>query len=495
MADEQEDSRGRDLLMLVLIAALAYQLHWSILAIYFWYVGLKVLEKRGLLDRWNCSRMLGIILMVRTGRGQVVLDLVSKPKKFWRLFGEIGLWTCRGVSALVLIFFVLTFILTLMNPGEIEPSTASELVLIPGVSPTIPLVWGLCGLIVALVIHEYGHGILTRAHGMRVKSFGLLILGLIPIGAFAEPEGRELMRAPRKERQRVFAAGPAINLYGGLAFFFVLALVANGMTATISGVHADGIIAGQPANEAGIEAWELIIEADGSAINNYQEFTIFLDSHQSGDNITLTLLSIPDENGERTQRIVPVTLADQYQYQLGQGWTPEILAAYGVKEGDAFLGVSGLASNDAGAIKLAGPLAQDASKEPLPLIFGFATQPLKIIFSPIENKGEIMHAQELELLESSTSLPTSFTFALLHILFWIIWMNILLGFANLIPIIPFDGGHLMRDRLHDYFEFFSKFKKNSHPISVRESAHKLAGYSSLILAGMMIAMVLLPLLI
>ena len=72
----------------------------------------------------------------------------------------------------------------------------------------IPLWWGLIGFIVALVIHEFGHGLLARGHGMRIRSFGLLQLGPLPLGAFAEPEGEELFKAPRRERQRMFAAGP-----------------------------------------------------------------------------------------------------------------------------------------------------------------------------------------------------------------------------------------------------------------------------------------------
>ena len=495
MQAEETPSRFRELTFIVIACIIAIQIHWSILGIVVWYLLLKRLEAQGILDKWDATRVLGAILMVRTNRGQKILDKISKPRKAWRVFGEIGLWTCRFISAFVLIFFVLAFIGTIMNPTEIEPASPSEIVLIPGVSPTIPLVWGLVGLIVALVIHEYGHGILTRAHGMRVRSFGLLILGLIPIGAFAEPEGREIMRAPRRERQRVFAAGPAINIYGAFIFFIVMALVANTLTPVINGVHAEGIIDEQPASEAGLQPWEVITHANGTIMNDRDDLTSFLDSHQAGDNITLTVLTIADNEGERQQRTINLTLADQYQYQLGLGTDPQIIAAYGIEEGDSFLGVVGLASNDAGANKLAGPLDSSASKDPIPLAVGLAVQPFKLIFNPIDNKGEIMHEQELQLLTSDTFLGFEGTMILLHLLFWITWMNVLLGFANLIPILPFDGGHLLRDRLHDYFAFFAKFFPNSHPIKVQNTAHKISSMSSLILMGMMILIVALPMLI
>jgi membrane-associated protease RseP (regulator of RpoE activity) len=330
---------------------------------------------------------------------------------------------------------------------------------------------------------------------MRVRSFGLLILGLIPIGAFAEPEGREILRAPRRERQRVFAAGPAINIYFAFLCFIALAMLANTLTPAINGVHAEGIIEQQPASEAGLQPWEIITHANGSEITERDDLTSFLDSHKAGDNITLTVLTVADSEGERQQRDINLTLADQYQYQLDLGTDPEILAAYGIEEGDAFLGVMGLASNDAGAEKLAGPLSSSASKNPLSLFVGLAIQPGSIIFNPIENKGEIMHEQELQLLDSDTLLGLEGTMILLHLLFWITWMNVLLGFANLIPILPFDGGHLLRDRLHDYFAFFSKFFPNSHPINVRNTAHKISSMSSLILMGMLVLIIALPMII
>ena len=44
---------------------------------------------------------------------------------------------------------------------------------------------------------------------MRVRNFGLLMAGPLPLGAFAEPEYTEIVNSPRRERQRMFAAGPA----------------------------------------------------------------------------------------------------------------------------------------------------------------------------------------------------------------------------------------------------------------------------------------------
>ena len=74
------------------------------------------------------------------------------------------------------VVFLLAFVGALLSPPDVPPPTASELVAIPGINPMIPLWWGVIGFIVALVIHEFGHGLLARGHGMRIRSFGLLQL-------------------------------------------------------------------------------------------------------------------------------------------------------------------------------------------------------------------------------------------------------------------------------------------------------------------------------
>ena len=497
MANEASPPRNRtrELVFIVLATAVAVQIHPALALIVVWYILLKVLEEYGVLDRWDASRILGIVLMVRIKRGQRVLETISRPRAFWRGFGEVGLWTCRFASVVVVVLFLLSFILTMLNPSAIEPASASDMLLIPGVSSTIPLGWGLAGLVIALVIHEYGHGILARAHGIRVRNFGLLIIGLVPIGAFAEPQADELMRAPSRERQRVFAAGPAVNIYASFFCFLLMAVLANQFVAAIPGVHATGIIEEQPAAEAGLAPWEIITHVDGTAVTDYIEMTDALDSHRAGDVIELTVLSETDADGQRTERTFSVTLADQYLYEVERGTDPEVLELYGISEGDAFLGVSGLSSNDVGAQRLAGPLRNDAPSGVLATVFGFAAQPMTIIYSPLEYKGEIMHPNELELLSAGDfPLGTDGLLAVIHLLFWVTWMNVLLGFANLIPLLPFDGGHLLRDRLHDHLSQLAKVTK-WHPMKVKQMANKVSRISSLVILMMIIALIVLPMLV
>ena len=68
--------------------------------------------------------------------------------------------------------------------------------LIPGVEiprvPVTPPLHAWLSLMIILVVHEAMHGILGRRHGFEIKSTGLILFGILPIGAFVEPNEEDL---------------------------------------------------------------------------------------------------------------------------------------------------------------------------------------------------------------------------------------------------------------------------------------------------------------
>ncbi len=76
------------LLILYLIWLLGVPLIGVVL-IALWFVALQIAEEKGILDRWDATRVLGGILMVRTKRGKGMLEVISKTKRFWRFYGEL----------------------------------------------------------------------------------------------------------------------------------------------------------------------------------------------------------------------------------------------------------------------------------------------------------------------------------------------------------------------------------------------------------------------
>ena len=167
---------------------------------------------------------------------------------------------------------VVAFITAILSPPQTDPPSASELVALPGINPVIPLGWGALAFIVALVIHEYGHGLQARAHGMRIRSFGLLQLGPLPLGAFAEPQYEELTNAPSRERMRMFAAGPATNIFAAIICLMFLGGLASQFVATEDAVHVRGIVQDEGAYQAGLQPWDTIQYIDGQEISDVDAF-------------------------------------------------------------------------------------------------------------------------------------------------------------------------------------------------------------------------------
>ena len=74
-------------------------------------------------------------------------------------------------------------------------------------------------------------------------------------------------------------------------------------------------------------------------------------------------------------------------------------------------------------------------------------------------------------------------------LFWFVWINFLLGFANLIPMIPFDGGHLVRDGVHSLLR---KVRGKSHPIRIEVLSNRISSLSSIFILLVLLIPVIIP---
>ncbi len=140
----------------------------------------------------------GPILMVRTKRGQKLLTVLASPRRFWRFFGNVGIPMMLVGMFIMFTIVILTDYVMLQAlyenamPVPDKYNAPQNIFLIPGLNDYIPLVWGAIGLMVTLVVHELAHAVLCRSEGVGVKSMGALLLGIVPIGGFAEPDEEEL---------------------------------------------------------------------------------------------------------------------------------------------------------------------------------------------------------------------------------------------------------------------------------------------------------------
>lgn len=477
---------------------LSIQIGWTevFLAVLLWYLLLRHWENSGKLDQWNASRIFfGMVLMVRTGKGKETLEKVSKPRKFWRAYGELSLWVCWGAMFFVAAGIILAIVSAILYGNQAEARPVSELVAIPGLSPIIPLGWGVIAFVVCLVIHEFGHGIQARAHGMRVRNFGLLMAGPLPLGAFAEPEYNEIVNSPRRERQRMFAAGPATNIFAAFILIVLLGQVAGQFSAADPGVHSSQIIVDSGADEAGLEAWDVITTINGTEISTSDDFAEIMEDLSANQIVPIEVVRYSDGSEETLN----VNLTDKYDYYLELGYEEDLLDSMGIEQGDAFLGVQNLAGGTAGVDRLAGWAHPDFETSPLGYVISVPINTLQILITPFEYQGVAIHPAQEEMLDSgdgwlASTIGLSGLLFLINLLFWLIWVNILLGFTNLFPMIPFDGGHLFKDIVHGIMTGIRNVGKKTglyklHPLWVEHVTRKASSLSSLLLLVAMVFLI------
>ena len=148
------------------------------------------------MKKYNISAF-GPILSIETEKGLKYLDKIARPKRFWRLFANIGIVLMfAGMIFMFLLVVVSDYSLikTILDGVVVPPSDYNKLqnvFLIPGVNQFIPFVWGLIALIVAVFIHEMMHSVLARAEDVKVHAVGLLV-ALFPVGGFAKIDDKQL---------------------------------------------------------------------------------------------------------------------------------------------------------------------------------------------------------------------------------------------------------------------------------------------------------------
>lgn len=249
-----------DLLTVLLIGLLAY----TVLAM--------TLDREGYLPEW--VHVSGPLLTLHTQRGKELLDRMARRKRFWRAWANVGLGITLVVLVLSFLFVVLAAILAVQNPEPQQVTEPRNLVVIPGFNDFLPLSVApeiVLGLLVGLVVHEGGHGLLCRVEGIEIKSMGLALVSIVPLGAFVEPDEESQRGANRGGRARMFAAGVTNNFLVTVLAFGLLFGPVTGSIAVASGAAIGGSLSDSPADGAGIGSGDRIVAVGGEPVDSGDE--------------------------------------------------------------------------------------------------------------------------------------------------------------------------------------------------------------------------------
>jgi len=294
----------------------------------YWFIVL-VLNRKGILQRYNISAF-GPILMIRTTRGEKLLEGLAKGelrKRFWRAYANIG-------TILVLISMTFMFILVLFGAYatfmvQPEPTKFHEprnWLLIPGLNEFIPIC-GWIGFVVALVVHELSHAVLSTVEKIKVKSMGLLV-AVVPIGAFAEPDTEQLFGEKReesdektievsetrgdaereskkvataRERTRILSAGVTSNFFVALiafALFFSILFAIQPVSDRTLFVY--DVVEGSTADNAGMTFGTFITGINGVNVTNVS----IEGMNKAIEEKKKVIFNVLDKNGEEREIVI-----------------------------------------------------------------------------------------------------------------------------------------------------------------------------------------------
>jgi len=230
--------------------------------------------------------------------------------------------------------------------GIVQPFSAD----IPG-TVFVPFFYFIISIFLLVIVHEFSHGVVARRYGLKVKSSGLAVLGvIIPLipAAFVEPDEKKMVKRPAREQMSVFAAGPFSNIIMAAIVLCLILFVMSPALASITeekGVLVSGFAEHDPifpAEASGMKAGEVITKIDGVEIISVVNFTDHLTDKGPGDKINVVT----------NKSKYAITLAENPQNEtrgyLGIFVKPyteikeDFEAQYGTLPADALIWISGL---------------------------------------------------------------------------------------------------------------------------------------------------------
>jgi membrane-associated protease RseP (regulator of RpoE activity) len=159
------------------------------------------------------------LLTIRTKRFGFIFDKLGKTRGA-KYLGWFFLALVPIIAGIALFLITTALIALINNPSVgkvVQDLGVGSVLLLPGINPMLPIVYGWIAIVVAIVIHEGAHGIIARNNGFRVKSSGLLFFLIIPIGAFVDVDEEQLKTARARPSVKVMAAGVGGNVILGVA--------------------------------------------------------------------------------------------------------------------------------------------------------------------------------------------------------------------------------------------------------------------------------------
>src|SRR5947208_7542755 len=386
--------------------------------IYPQYTQLHVLEEEGRNRVWVERKF--ILILIHTPFGLDFFDKLASTKA-GRVYARFNVYLMPVITAAAI--FLIASSLIFLSSNSAVRAGARDLgpqanLLIPGLNPYLPWTYGWFALVITIIIHEAGHGVVARVHNIKVESTGLLLILGLPIGAFVNIAPEELARSTLKQKSAILTAGPLSNMIlvalSLIGLYFIVSTLTPIPTNTPpqQGVLVIGVGDHTLAQSIGLSKGSVIETVAGLKVHNLEELGKFLRSNLGNK--------------------VGMTWKDQTGHQINQ----LVTLPQHVEPNQGILGISitNVAPDPAQALRS----YKDA--------FSLSSNPSShflLLLPPTIGAGvqSVPYSNVMAPKYQSSVLGSAFA-PLANLLYWLMFVNFNVGIFNALPIGPFDGGQL-----------------------------------------------------
>lgn len=373
--------------------------------------------------------------------------------------------------------------------GDLSPANIGGLGMLIGLVALVAVAGGrgallaLGGFALLIFMHELGHFVAARRAGMKATEFffgfgprifsfkrGETEYGVkaIPAGAYVKivgmnnldpvdpgDEGRAYRQGSFLRKLSVVLAGPIMNL--SLAFLGLIVLFTAygfvGFDTLVEGPDPENWVVGQVAEtdglghvsaaaQMGLQEGDRIVDINGTPINSWYDLSDLVTAADAGSPIDLIVerdgatfaasgilgTAVDEETGATRPLIgVGVEFTDLNAEPLG------VIDAIGASAGEfgevmsaSAQGLASLAKPSTWAQMLGLPTGEDVAVE--------SDEPVRPTDPPASN--EVDFFGPIGIIDSARGAP-----ALQGLLLLWVMVNAFVGLFNLLPLLPFDGGH------------------------------------------------------
>lgn len=316
---------------------------------------------------------------------------------------------------------------------------------IVGVVLTLPLI---------VMLHEAGHFFAAKRSGMKVTEFfvgfgpriwsvqrgeteygvkAVLLGGYCRIIGMTNVEDVDPEDEPRAYRSKgyfprvvVAAAGPAVHFVIALVLMFSLLFIAGDFRNERALTKLDAVSAG--AQRAGLRAGDTLVSIDGTGIKSWAEVSGLISHHKAGDTVQVVI----DRSGATLTKSVKLTRdVSAGPARVIAGISPAVLVPH-----PGFFHSVAMAPGDVASVA-------HESIDALGSIFSPSgmTKYFHVLAGTDKSKAD-QNQRFLSPIGFATVAAHAVEGGWIDVVGLLLVINVFVGLLNLVPLPPFDGGHI-----------------------------------------------------